>query len=116
MYWNCTGENGRGVTCIEENKSVLFNLLKLTVTLSKLGEGGIQDSQVFTIKYLMLDKTAIKIKQDVYFCRVRRARPKSSGQNLVQKSLVPKQILMQALKYYIKKKNITDYFRTYFFG
>ena len=29
--------------------SVLFNLSKLTVTLSKLVEGGIQDSQVFTI-------------------------------------------------------------------
>ena len=29
--------------------SVLFNLLKLTVILSKLGEGGNQDSQVFTI-------------------------------------------------------------------
>ena len=29
--------------------SVLFNLPKLTVTLSKLVEGGIQDSQVFTI-------------------------------------------------------------------
>ena len=30
--------------------SVLFNLSKLTITLSKLGEGGIQDSQVFSIK------------------------------------------------------------------
>ena len=29
--------------------TVLFNLSKPTVTLSKLGGGGIQDSQVFTI-------------------------------------------------------------------
>ena len=35
--------------CIEGNKSVLFNFSKLTVTLSKLDEGGIQESQVFTI-------------------------------------------------------------------
>ena len=30
-------------------KSLLFYLSKLTATLSKLGEGGIQYSQVFTI-------------------------------------------------------------------
>ena len=40
--------------CHEGNKSVLFNLSKLTVTLSKLVEGGIQDSQVFTIIALFL--------------------------------------------------------------
>ena len=34
--------------CIEGNKAVLFNLSKLTVTLYMLGDGGIQDSQVFT--------------------------------------------------------------------
>ena len=33
------------------NKSVLFNLLKRIITLSKLGKGGIQDSQVITIPY-----------------------------------------------------------------
>ena len=31
------------------DKCVLFYLSKLTVTLSKLGEGGIPDSQVFTV-------------------------------------------------------------------
>ena len=31
---------------------VLLNLLKLTVALSKLGEGGIQDLKVFTILFI----------------------------------------------------------------
>ena len=35
----------------QANKSELFNLSKLIVTLSKLGEGEIYDSQVFTSLY-----------------------------------------------------------------
>ena len=35
--------------CLEGNKSVLFNLSKFTVTLSKLGEGRIQDTQDFIL-------------------------------------------------------------------
>ena len=40
--------------------SVLFNLSKLTVTLFRLGEGGIQDLQVFTIRQY-IDSTTDKI-------------------------------------------------------
>ena len=35
-------KNGQYTPCIKGNKSVLFNLPKLTLTLSKLEEGGIQ--------------------------------------------------------------------------
>ena len=38
---------------IGRNKLILMNLSKLTVTLFKLGEGGIQDSQAFTIYYYL---------------------------------------------------------------
>ena len=37
------------IPCLEGKKSVLFNLSKFNVPLSKLGEGGIQDTQDFIV-------------------------------------------------------------------
>ena len=44
----------------------LFSLSKLTVTLTKLGEGGIQDSQVFTINSLKKKGSSENIKKEFY--------------------------------------------------
>ena len=54
--------------CLEGNKSVLFNLSKFTVTLSKLGEGGIQDLLVFNIEPLNLFKWIISTFGLMVFC------------------------------------------------
>ena len=38
-------------------KLVSFNLSKLIITLPKLGEGGTQDSQVFTINTMIMSRS-----------------------------------------------------------